>query len=360
MTAMVRVTDVLRAVLPSQGRILDVGCADGGLVRWLCRNGFDAQGVDPQAEGEGLLRGVAEALPMEVGPADAVVFVNSLHHVPVRGMDQALGEAARVLRPGGRLVVVEPLPEGEWFEILRPVEDETGIRNAAAAALERADVVGFLRGERRFFEIERRAKDVRSILEGFIAVDPGRAAAVERARDAVEAAFARHGRAVEDGRSFRQPMRADVLDLPEEAGVVRFARNEDEVAAALDVRRTVFCDEQGVSLPGEIDGLDDQCQHLVATIAGKVVGTARIRRYGEHGAVGKIERVALLKEARGLGLGERLVRFATQVLEASGHKVLLLNAQVQATGFYERLGYRAEGEPFDDEGIPHIAMLRRT
>jgi predicted GNAT family N-acyltransferase len=284
--------------------------------------------------------------------------VNSLHHVPVRGMDQALGEAARVLRPGGRLVVVEPLPEGEWFEILRPVEDETGIRNAAAAALARAEVVGFVQQEQRFFEIERRAKDVPSILEGFVAVDPERAAAVARARSAVEAAFAQHGRATEDGRAFRQPMRANVLDLPEDATIVRFARDEAEVAAALDVRRVVFCDEQGVSLTEEIDGLDDQCRHLVATIAGRVVGTARLRAYGADGAVGKIERVALLKEARGLGLGQRLVRFAAQVLTVQGHTTLLLNAQTNAQEFYERLGFRAEGEPFDDAGIPHVAMWR--
>ncbi|WP_191061094.1 GNAT family N-acetyltransferase [Geminicoccus harenae] len=358
MTGTVRVTDVLEAVLPARGRVLDVGCADGGLVRWLGRNGFDAQGVDPQAKGDRLLQGVAEALPVASGSVDAVLFVNSLHHVPVHGMDQALGEGARVLRPGGLLVVVEPLPEGEWFEILQPVEDETGIRNAAAAALARAGVVGFVPSDRRFFEIERRAKDVPSILEGFVTVDPERAAAVAQAKDAVEAAFARHGRAVEDGRAFRQPMRADVLELPEGTGIVRFARDEAEVAAALDVRCAVFCDEQGVSLAEEMDGLDDQCRHLVATVVGRVVGTARLRAYGRDGAVGKIERVALLKEARGLGLGQRLVRFAAQVLAAQGHATLLLNAQTYAQGFYARLGFRAEGEPFDDAGIPHVAMWR--
>ncbi|HWL67616.1 MAG TPA: GNAT family N-acetyltransferase [Geminicoccus sp.] len=354
----VTVTNVLEAVLPARGRVLDVGCADGGLVRWLGRHGFDAQGVDPQADGPELLPGVAEALPVASGSVDAVLFVNSLHHVPVRGMDQALGEAARVLRPGGRLVVVEPLPEGEWFEILRPVEDETGIRNAAAAALERAEVVGFVSKDRRFFEIERRAKDVASILEGFVAVDPERAAAVVLVREAVEVAFARHGQAVEDGRAFRQPMRADVLELPANAPIVRFARDEADVAAALEVRCTVFCDEQGVALAEEIDGLDDQCRHLVATVVGRVVGTARLRAYGPDGAVGKIERVALLKEARGLGLGQRLVRFAAQVLTAQGHATLLLNAQTYAQGFYARLGFRAEGEPFDDAGIPHVAMWR--
>jgi predicted GNAT family N-acyltransferase len=90
-----------------------------------------------------------------------------------------------------------------------------------------------------------------------------------------------------------------------------------------------------------------------------VVGTARIRAYGRDRSIGKIERVAVLRDSRGLGLGVRLVRFATEVLTARGFRTLLLNAQVQAEGFYRQLGYLPEGEPFDDEGIPHIAMLRR-
>lgn len=353
-------TDMLASFLPKGGQILDVGCGDGALVGWLRQNGYDAQGIDPQADGNGILRGGAEALPVAAASVDCVLFVNSLHHVPVDEMDRAIGEAARVLRPGGRLVVMEPLAEGDWFDLLLPVQDETAIRAAAMGVLERAGVAGFVSLASRRFTTEYPAENVDAVLHGFLAVDPARAKAVQNAHAAVARSFATLGRPLTHGKAFLQPMRVDVLDLPDDPSIVRFARDAKEIEAALKIRCVVFCEEQGVSLPGEIDGLDDQCLHLVATIGGRVVGTSRIRAYGENGLIGKIERVALIKDARGLGLGERLVRFASQALEARGHRSLLLNAQTVATGFYERLGYRAEGEVFDDEGIPHVAMWRRS
>jgi predicted GNAT family N-acyltransferase len=360
MSKSVALTDLLQDLLPAQGRILEVGCGRGDLVAWMRQAGRDALGIDPQAEGSPhLIRGVAQDLPVEAGSAQAVLMVNSLHHVPVAEMDRALGEAARALVPGGRLIVVEPLAEGDWFEMLRPVDDETAVRAAAQAALERAGVIGLVPGHARRFLVERRASSSREVLATLLAADPSRAQAVQAARPAVAARFAQGGRPVEGGRVFLQPMTLTVLDLPALPWLVRFAHDEGEIEAALEIRRQVFCAEQGVSLEGEIDGLDGQCDHLVAVLGGKVAGTARIRAYGENGVIGKIERVALLQEARGLGLGERLARLATQVLEARGHRVMLLHAQTSATGLYERLGYRAEGDLFDDEGIPHVAMWRR-
>jgi len=61
--------------------------------------------------------------------------MKSFHHLPVAAMRPALTEAARVLAPGGRLVAVEPLPEGTFFELTRLADDETEVRAAAYAAL---------------------------------------------------------------------------------------------------------------------------------------------------------------------------------------------------------------------------------
>src|SRR5262245_29132691 len=129
--------DVLDEVLdevPPDGSplIVDVGCGDGSLVRHLARRGAHAVGVEVGAEplararahdtvaDERYEQAGAQALPLDDGVADAVVFSNSLHHVPGELLDTALAEAARVLRPGGLVYVQEPVAEGAYFELLRP------------------------------------------------------------------------------------------------------------------------------------------------------------------------------------------------------------------------------------------------
>jgi ubiquinone/menaquinone biosynthesis C-methylase UbiE len=57
-----------------------------------------------------------ERLPFAAAAFDLVLLFNSLHHVPVDRQGAALAEAARVLRPGGDLLVAEPLAEGPWFD----------------------------------------------------------------------------------------------------------------------------------------------------------------------------------------------------------------------------------------------------
>lgn len=66
----------------------------------------------------------------------------------------------------------------------------------------------------------------------------------------------------------------------------------------------------------------------------------------------------MLKAARGTGLGAVLVRAVEAAGRARGATELELHAQVQALGFYERLGYTAEGPEYLDAGIPHRTMTR--
>lgn len=143
--------------------------------------------------------------------------------------------------------------------------------------------------------------------------------------------------------------------------VVR-ARTDAERADALAVRERVFVDEQGVPMDRERDGRDDEAVHLVAYDTGgdRAVGAARLRDYGESEGerVGKLERVAVLPERRGEGLGTRLTREAERVAREEEFDWLRLDAQTHATGFYERLAYEAVGETFEDADIPHRSMTK--
>ena len=122
------------------------------------------------------------------------------------------------------------------------------------------------------------------------------------------------------------------------------------------LRHTVFVGEQNVPPALERDALDDTAIHLLAKVSDTPMGAARIVVMGD---TGKIGRVCVMPAARGTGLGRQLIKAAVDVLR-SRHGVLQarLGAQVQAMGFYEKLGFAPVGEVYDDAGIPHRDMVR--
>ena len=150
---------------------LDVGCGAGPFT-WLMAPLFSKlAGLDVKekqiaearatAKSKGLdidfRAGSAEAMPFPDDSFDAVVFSNSLHHIP--GMDKALAEAARVVKPGGLVYAMEPVPAGTFFEATRLVNDETAIRTEAWRALHRApgltpDIERLYRARRGFSSLE--------------------------------------------------------------------------------------------------------------------------------------------------------------------------------------------------------------
>jgi predicted GNAT family N-acyltransferase len=132
-------------------------------------------------------------------------------------------------------------------------------------------------------------------------------------------------------------------------------RSPAQLARALDIRRTVFVAEQGVTEALEIDGRDGDAEHLLALLDGELVGTLRLRLL-EHGRVAKIERVAVLAPARGRRVGHALMQSAVERAIALDAHEARLHAQTYVTGFYQALGFVAFGEEFEEDGIPHVAM----
>ena len=128
-----------------------------------------------------------------------------------------------------------------------------------------------------------------------------------------------------------------------------------DIATCRALRRRVFIEEQGVSEADELDDLDDQAIHLLATEDGTPLGSARLLVLGE---TGKIGRVCVLPQARGTGLGAALMRAAiAEFRRIPGVARVKLGAQTHALGFYERLGFQATGPEFMDAGIPHRDMV---
>lgn len=130
---------------------------------------------------------------------------------------------------------------------------------------------------------------------------------------------------------------------------------ERDRALLESVRRAVFIEEQRVPEHEEWDDRDAVSRHVIALDAKRdAVGTGRLD------PTGKIGRVAVLPQYRGSGVGAAIVRRLVELAEGQDLAEVHLNAQVDALGFYERLGFRAEGPEFDEVGIPHRRMRRRV
>jgi predicted GNAT family N-acyltransferase len=132
-------------------------------------------------------------------------------------------------------------------------------------------------------------------------------------------------------------------------------QSRERLEQAFAIRRAVFVHEQGVSEALEIDGRDDEAQHLLALHDDEPVGTLRVR-WIEDRRVAKIERVAVLPRARGAKVGQTLIEAALAVARTAGADAAMLHAQTTVQDFYARLGFVAFEPEFIEDGIPHVVM----
>ncbi|KAJ9103014.1 hypothetical protein QFC20_004822 [Naganishia adeliensis] len=155
----------------------------------------------------------------------------------------------------------------------------------------------------------------------------------------------------------RPPYEVVVADTPE------------LVQACHDIRIEVFVTEQGFSMEDEMDQYDasGKSAHLLlnkleeSQVEGEKkrvpIGVVRIIT-----AKNKLGRLAILKPYRSYGFGKVLVMsvhdWARNQLQADDDKITIaLHSQIHAIPFYEKCGYRSEGERFDEDGAPHQKMV---
>jgi SAM-dependent methyltransferase len=108
----VRLRAVLNALGPIHGSlILDLGCGKGRFAAHLIDAGARVVGLDlstamlAKARGLDRVKASARHLPFADGTFDAVVAIEVLEHVGA--IDRVIGEARRVLKPGGRLAIID-------------------------------------------------------------------------------------------------------------------------------------------------------------------------------------------------------------------------------------------------------------
>jgi SAM-dependent methyltransferase len=114
--------DRFAGLLGSGARVADLGCGPGVHTRLLRERGLLATGFDLSAEmlatagTPGLVRADMLRLPIAAGALDGIWCVAALLHIPRTLVPAALGECARVLRPGGELALSIAEGDGEAWE----------------------------------------------------------------------------------------------------------------------------------------------------------------------------------------------------------------------------------------------------
>ncbi|KAI8053126.1 acyl-CoA N-acyltransferase [Gilbertella persicaria] len=138
------------------------------------------------------------------------------------------------------------------------------------------------------------------------------------------------------------------------------------------VRHKVFVLEQGYSSTIETDDLDDKSTHWVATcdkvdqngtLIESNVDVGTIRLVPKNQNMAKLTRFAVVQNARGLKIGQRLLEAFIDYSKKNGFDTIVLHSQHPKRGFYEKAGFvveRGDDEVFIEAGTPHVRMWMRN
>ncbi len=120
------------------------------------------------------------------------------------------------------------------------------------------------------------------------------------------------------------------------------------------IRRKVFIEGQNVDEHIELDGKDQQFDHLLLYYGGTPAGCLRINTSSNSRV--KLERLAVLHAYRNLGLGTSLLHKAIALCLEQGNENIIMHAQYYLLDYYRRLGFSPIGRPFFEAEIKHIKM----
>lgn len=139
-------------------------------------------------------------------------------------------------------------------------------------------------------------------------------------------------------------------------------RTYDELSKAelyeiLRERTAVFVVEQKCPYQ-EVDDKDQIALHVMGLEAGKLIAYARIFRAGDYAPEACIGRVLVRDSHRGRGLGQEIMKASLEVVKNNlNTNTVAVSAQQYLVKFYEDLDFQITGEPYLEDGIPHIKMI---
>lgn len=132
----------------------------------------------------------------------------------------------------------------------------------------------------------------------------------------------------------------------------------EELYAILRLRSEVFVVEQDCVYQ-DLDGKDQKALHVIGKKEGVVIAYTRLFKSGDYFEQASIGRVVVKKSERKYGYGhEIMIASIKAVREHLNETTIKISAQTYLKKFYNSLGFKAIGEEYLEDGIPHIGMLK--
>lgn len=132
----------------------------------------------------------------------------------------------------------------------------------------------------------------------------------------------------------------------------------DDLYYILQLRSEVFVVEQDCVYQ-DVDGKDQKALHVIGKKDNTIIAYTRIFKAGDYFKEASIGRVVVSKKERHQQYGELLMKASIQATEDNfGTIEIKLSAQKYLENFYNNLGFTTTGEPYLEDGIPHIAMVK--
>lgn len=213
--------DFLSSIYPLSGAaVVDIGAGDGTYARELAHEGAHVTAIEIdevkldelRANGHPNMKAVlgrAEAMPLPDASQDLACMFFSLHHVPEEVQEAALREIMRVVKPGGRLHIVEPFPYGSMFDVVRMIEEETRVRRRSHALMQDlAQREGFQLLQHKDYVLTRVFDDFDALLTKTVYSDLKRSNALPDVREEMQQVFEQVAEMTPEGRVLHQPCAA--------------------------------------------------------------------------------------------------------------------------------------------------------
>jgi predicted GNAT family N-acyltransferase len=142
----------------------------------------------------------------------------------------------------------------------------------------------------------------------------------------------------------------------DDLAVVEAPYGSDLYRQSLGLREAILRKPLGLVVTAEELADDRLRRHFVASSHGAVVGSVSLRPL--DGETIQLRQMAVVENRRREKIGAQLLARAEDWARGHGYRLMVLNARLGAEEFYARYGYLAEGEPFDENTVPHIRMTK--